>query len=248
MIALISALDEEIRDFRRGMSIRRISSYQCCRFYEGRLGNRDIILALSGMGGEHAKQVSQLILATYPVEVLISTGFCGSLNGKTGPGDMVVYSRSLNGEAMSGDRKMGELLLDPVLAKAAIKTCGKMNCRTLVGSGVTVSKVCSAPEDKRRLGQEYAADVVDMESYAIGQISLEKKTPFIAVRAVFDNIQDDLSVLEDITHGGKVAPWKLFSQVLAHPLKTKRLIQYGSNSRMARKNLSIFLCSLIEGI
>jgi adenosylhomocysteine nucleosidase len=248
VIVVISALEEEIRDLKRGMSIKRVSSYHCCRFYEGKYANKDIVLVLTGQGGEHAKQVTQLVLATYPVRVLISTGFCGSLNSKTEVGDIVVYSRLSFDDGASEGLPAGELIADPKLVEAASRISGEKLCQTITGRGLTVARVCAKPEEKRRLGKEFAADVVDMESHSIGQVTLERKLPFIAVRAVFDNVRDDLSILDDMTSGDKIVPRRVLFQLASHPSKAINLIQLVNNSRKARRSLAIFLAELIENI
>src|SRR5512141_1048661 len=93
MIALFSALEEEIRDFKKEVIVSKVSSYRCCRIYQGKCRSRDCLMVLTGMGTEHAKQVAQMIIATYPVRVLISTGFGGSLNKQTKDGDIVIYKK-----------------------------------------------------------------------------------------------------------------------------------------------------------
>jgi nucleoside phosphorylase len=247
MIAVISALEEEVRDFKRAMSVKRTSSYQCCRIYEGRCANEDVVLALTGVGGEHAKQVAQLILATYPVKTLISTGFCGSLNDKTRIGDVVVYSSlSLGGKIAAAETSASALVLDPGLAELAAKISGGTKCRTMIGNGVTIPYVCSTPEAKRRLGKVHLADVVDMESYPIGEITSEKKVAFIAARVVLDQVKDDLSVFDEITSSGKIVPRKVLNQMITHPSSAVKLVQFANNSRKARKNLALFLCGLIR--
>ena len=206
------------------------------------------MLVLAGQGGEHAKQVTQLVLATYPVRVLISTGFCGSLNGKTDVGDIVVYSRLAFDNGASEGLPAGELIADPKLVEVASKISGEKLCQTITGRGLTVARVCAKPEEKRGLGKEFEADAVDMESHSIGQITIERKLPFIAVRAVFDNVRDDLSVLDDMTSGDKIVPRRVLLQLGAHPSKAIDLIRLLNNSRKARQSLAIFLAKLIENI
>jgi nucleoside phosphorylase len=247
MIAVISALEEEIKDFKRAISIKRVSSYRCCRFYEGHCENQDIVLALTGVGAEHAKQVAHLILATYPVKTLISTGFCGSLNDKTRIGDIVVYSRiSPGGNLPTAETNASPLVLDPGLADFAAKISSGTKFRTMIGNGVTIPNVCSTPEAKSRLGKVHLADVVDMESYSIGEITSEKKVAFIAARVVLDQLKDDLSLFDDITSSGKIVPRKVLFQMVARPSSATKLVQFANNSRKARKSLSVFLCGLIR--
>jgi nucleoside phosphorylase len=245
LIAVFSALEEEIRDFKTGMSIRKISSYRCCRMYEGKYGEKECVLVLTGMGGEHARQVTQLIVSTYPVSALISTGFGGSLNSKTGVGDVVIYSKLCDGAKAPVPGIQPELISDSKLVAAASTLKGN-SFQTLVGRGLTLSEVCSLPANKLELGQKFAADIVDMESYSIGQTALERNYPFIAVRSVFDCVEDDLTPLNSITTGGRLSPGRACSHLIVHPGDIRKLFGFSRNAVKARKNLALFLSALLE--
>lgn len=246
MIALISALEEEVRDLKRNMEIRRTASYQCCRIYEGEFAGKANLLVLTGIGGEHAQQVTQLILATYPVRLMVSTGFGGSLNPKTDVGDVVIYAQLFNGDQAGGPSRREGLKLNPGLAARVSEGITPNGLKTLIGNGVTISKVCSSPQIKRNLGNEFNADIVDMESYFIGQVALERGMPFIAVRSIFDTLQDDLSVLDNVTFDGKIVPRRMLSCLISHPGQVKNLVRYANNAKKARKSLAVYLTGLME--
>ncbi len=246
MIALISAMEEEIGDLKRAMEIRKTASYQCCRIYEGKFGGKENLLVLTGVGGEHAQQVTQLILTTYPISAVISTGFGGSLNPKTDVGDVVIYAQLFCGDEAGRAANRESLKLDTHLAAPASPATVRNGFKTMIGNGVTVSKVCSTAQAKQALGNEFNADIVDMESYFIGRATLEKHCPFIAVRSIFDTMQDDLSALDNISSSGKIVPRRMFSYLIAHPGEAKSLVRYARNSRKARKSLAVYLAELVE--
>jgi adenosylhomocysteine nucleosidase len=247
VIAIFSALDEEIREFKMGMSIEKDSSYQCCRMYQGKYRGKDCVLVVTGMGGEHARQVTQLILSTYPVSALISTGFGGSLNRKTQIGDLVIYSKLVAAPASEIHEQMPELISDPGLVAQAL-TVRSDKFQVLLGRGLSLSRVCSLPSDKLDLGKLFDADIVDMESFSIGQAASEKGYPFIAVRSIFDAVDDDLSLLDHIAVSGKLNPLKACSRLIAHPGDLGTLLGYSRNAVKARKNLAAFLFDLVEKI
>jgi nucleoside phosphorylase len=227
------------------MSIRKTSSYRCCRMYEGNYGKRECVLVLTGMGGEHARQVTQLITSTYPVSALISTGFGGSLNHKTAVGDVVIYARLFEGGMGAPSGPQSDLASDSKLVETASALVGH-GFRTLVGTGLTLPEVCSLPVAKLELGQKFAADIVDMESYSIGQSALERKYPFIAARSVFDSVEDDLTLLNRITSGGTLSLRKACSRLAAHPGDLRKLLGFSKNAAKARSSLAQFLSGLLE--
>ena len=121
VIALFCAMEEEIGDFKKRMSIKKRSSYQSCRVYEGSCGDKDSLLVLTGMGKERALRATEFVLRKYPVTILISTGFGGALNDKTATGDIVVYSGTVCGDGkIAGAYAEGSCLSDPGLVSTAL--------------------------------------------------------------------------------------------------------------------------------
>jgi hypothetical protein len=90
--------------------------------------------------------------------------------------------------------------------------------------------------------------VVDMESYWICQIAGERDVPFIAVRTIFDTVQDDLSLLGHMMVEGKVTPLKALGYLISHPGRVRKIVAYYINSKKARRNLAFFLHNLAKDI
>ncbi len=248
MIAVVSALEQEIRDFKRRMAVRRMSSYQCCRIYEGKIRDTECLLVLTGVGRKHASEVTQLIFATYPVRALISTGFCGSLNDKIDAGDIMVYTGLCDGDGVEVGPPPGLLMSEAGLVEMALRISGGSGSQTVGARGVTLSSVCAAPEDKYRLGTQHSAAAVDMESYSIGQVALERNCPFIAARVVLDTVQDDLRILDNLGAGGKLLASRFLTHLIVHPSGARNLIGLSLKSKKATKRLGMFLSRLVESM
>jgi adenosylhomocysteine nucleosidase len=247
MIAIMSALEEEVREFKKGMVITKTSREQDCRIYEGNCAKKDSLLVLTGVGRERAQKTTEFILNKFPVNALVSTGFGGSLNGKTATGDIVIYAK-INCEETPGGQPGKTLYSNPGLISAASKQGGNNGFNSLVGNGVTISEVCVTPESKRRLGQVFAADVVDMESYWIGQIAGQRNLPFIVLRSIFDTVQKDLSLLSHVTVEGKAAPLKAAGYFIGHPGQLGKVGSYVSDSQKAGRNLALFLHKFVKDV
>jgi adenosylhomocysteine nucleosidase len=247
LIAFLVALEEEARELKRSMVITRTSAFQFCRIFEGKLAGKDVLLVLTGMGKTQAKAATEWILDKYPIVAVISSGFGGALNNKTAVGDIVIYSTLTCDD---GHGSTNEKVLCPCskLIEAATKSGAECEFGVLQGKGISTMQPCFSPESKARLGRESAADVVDMESYWIGQIAAERNLPFIVARSIFDSVKDDLSLLGQVTDGGKVKPFKVLGYLIRHPETTKWLILFSANSRNAGRNLAIFMGKLIKEI
>ncbi len=250
MIAIFSALDEEIRDFKKGIKLIKTLHYKNCRIYEGLYGlKQNCLLVLTGIGREFASQAARMIIHEYPVSLLVSTGFGGGLNDRTGVGDIVVYSKLIceNG-FRPGSRNEAAGCLEPGIFPEAFQLLKQGGFHYLPVKGITVNRICQTPETKRELGYKFTADVVDMESYWIGEIAMEHSLPFITVRSIFDTVQDDISLTGRFTTEENLGRLKALGYLMVHPLQIQKSLEFFSHSRKAGKNLSVFLRQFIEEI
>ena len=234
-------MEQEISEIKRRMTITGESFDGNCRIYQGTFGDRDGILVLTGMGKENAVRAAELVLKRFQVSLIISTGVSGALNSRTESGDFVLCTSI----------KCGDVAAEPVnsntqLLFLAENTLHKSGKRKLVGSGISVTEVCSTPASKIKLGEDSVADVVDMESYWLCKAASGRKIPFVVIRPVFDTVRDDVTSLSRITTGGKVIPSKLAVGLFAHPGMTAELIRYGNTTRKLAKSLADFIYEYIE--
>lgn len=240
MIAILGALEQEIGDIKKDMSLIKVSSYKNRSIYSGQYAGQKCILALTGIGKNRAEETARFISMNYSLNALMSVGFGGALNERTGVGDVVVYS-----SLICPDQKE-ELFCDAALLAATNNEPGNSNIHIFRGKGVTVPEVCSIPDDKKRIGEEFLADVTDMESYWIGKVARENGLPFLAVRTIFDTVGDDLSFLEQLTTEGDITLSRAFSYLISHPGQLPRISACSHKASLARKNIAIFVKRLIK--
>jgi adenosylhomocysteine nucleosidase len=247
LIALFSALKEETGEIRKSMTVSGVSALQGCSVIEGKYGGRESLLVLTGMGKEKARRAAEMVLGKYPVSLLISTGFGGGLNEKTAVGDIVVCSRLLNGEAPP--RNCEVLESDPRFVSASRKILEKAGPGFLIGTGVTVPFLSSTPENKKELGKQYEADMVEMESYWIAGIAAERKLPFLEVRSISDSVEDDLSFLSRIvSNSGKIRPMSAAANVISHPEMIQTMARFAGKAKKAAKSLAAFFDEFMKEI
>jgi adenosylhomocysteine nucleosidase len=249
LIAIFSALKEEVVEFKKQMSVTGTSRFQQCRIIEGKFSGRDCLLILTGVGKENARQATEMALGKYPVSVLISAGFGGALNEKTKVGDIVVCSRLINGEDRVPEQDSKEILESNLqLLAASKKTLEDGGMGFIIGTGVTVPFVSSTPENKIALGTQFGADMVEMESYWIAKLAADRKLPFIEVRSIFDSLKDDLSLLSEIMSKSKVRKMTALANCISHPKRIQMMSHLASNAKIAERNLAVFLSRLITEI
>ena len=217
MIVIFGALPEEIKYIKKCMSLDKMSVYRHCRIYEGKFDGIDGLLVTTGMGKKKTILATEYVLNNYPVSLIISTGFAGGLNNKTTRGDIVVHSDLIN-ENRTGEESVTDTSLysDSSLVSVAKRLLINGKYPYLIGKGITVNHAQTTHESKYKLGVSYLADVVDMESYWIGQTANEKRVPFIVIRTVLDALNDDLSVLNSIMSEEKFVPSKAIAYFIKH--------------------------------
>ncbi len=247
MIVIFSALEDEVKEFKKQINPKRSLTSNSILFYEGNFDRKDCLLAITGMGKSRAERATLEVFGNYSVSSVISTGFGGALNYKTAGGDVVVYSELVSTTMKNNGRET--IHSDPELVSLALRVADKSKIRLLPGKGVSAIKVYDSADSKRRLGERYGADMVDIESYWIGQITGTRKLPFIAIRSVFDAVNDDLKVLEKVTDKGKIVASKALAYGSTHPSKITKLVRYSWNSRRkAAKNLAVLIGEMVKEI
>jgi adenosylhomocysteine nucleosidase len=243
MIAIFGALEEEVRELKKQILIKRTVKNGKSLFYEGEIGGKECLLVVTGMGKDRAERATLDVFGSYSVSPVISTGFGGSLNNRTGVGDVVVYTNLMSTTNKNNGRET--IRSDPDLVSAALIAGGRSKVRVVPGKGVTAIKVYDTSDSKRRLGERFGVDMVDIESYWIGKITGTRKLPFITLRSVFDTVGDDLKVLEKVTYKGEIVRSKALSYCLKHPLEVRKLVRYSLNSQKAARNLAILIKEMV---
>lgn len=104
-------------------------------------------------------------------DAVLSTGLCGAIDPRLSVGDIVVASR-VNG------------------LEAALPVCRRPH---RVGELISVDRVASSAEEKRRLAASGAV-AVEMEAAAVLAFARERRIPFYCVRVVSDTADEGFAL------------------------------------------------------
>ncbi|MBI4304223.1 MAG: hypothetical protein HY665_07820 [Chloroflexi bacterium] len=247
MLALLGALKEELAGIKRLMAIEETISEQGCQVYKGKYQGRGILLAQTGMGREKAEFAASFVLQRYPVTTLVSFGFAGALTGELKVGDVILCSTLACGEGMPGLHKSCQC--DISLVTLLAEAMEEKGFSFQLGTSVSVIQPVSSPEAKQALGQTFAADIVDMESYWLARIAADRGIPFLAIRAISDEVSASLAPFDRImTPDGKWRWQKAVPYYISHPTGVGKLLHLSRDAGRARKSLteavSILLASM----
>ena len=250
MIALLGALEQEISDLRRQMSLEKARTGLACHLYRGEYRGREVLLAKTGMGRQGAETATSLILERYPVTTLVSLGFAGALAEELGVGDVVICSTvHCATRQIEGATKQESYLSDDRLLRLATEALESATVTFCIGSAVTMPGLISSPAQRQELAQAFHAHIVDMESYWIARIASYRQIPFVAVRAISDTRRDSLPPFDQmLTANGRWKWKKILSHFSHHPQHLTALFGLSRNARRARRNLTVSIECLVAAL
>ena len=200
------------------------------------MGKTDIVLSVSGMGRTAAENATEELLQRYHPGAVLSLGFAGGLAPHLSSGALVAAEEIVRANAADGDR----LRPDDAILRCAREALTEVQTSHAWGALLTASEVVAASGDKARLGAQTGALAVDMESAWVGRVCEQHGTPWLAVRAVVDGVENALpSILADVTAGA--SGLRRTASLLARPWLLPRLLRLARASARARASLTDFV-------
>jgi adenosylhomocysteine nucleosidase len=171
-IGLVAEVKWEVREVCRQLCLQPSRN---SHVFSAMLHGNDIRLCLSGMIPSVAKErVTRFLDETKP-DMMISSGLAGALQRHIVVGDVIVQSET------------------PALAERAAQALKARHLPFHVGPLVTVAQPVLTPAARRALAAQTNAVGVDMESQTIAALCKERGIPSLALKAVSDGMDDDLS-------------------------------------------------------
>ncbi len=205
MIAVIGAMDEEIRLLRERMTSCVEERAAKIRIFLGKFGDADIALAQCGIGKVNAAICTQILIDRYAPAALLFSGVAGGLLPNMNVGDIVVASHLIQWDVdlTAFGRRHGEipgvgrqLEADPALVRQAASAFDRafegtgQNPSLMIGTVVSADRFIEDPAKLRWLQREFSALATEMEGAAIAHTCRVNEVPFVVVRAVSDGAGD----------------------------------------------------------
>lgn len=233
-IGLVCALPLELADFLSRCT--KVKTYSGGRFTfrGGFYDNIRIAIVESGPGGTRARRATAALLDAHSPRWIISTGFCGSLVNDLKIGQIVVSNEVVD----EADRRL----------KIDIGMQSDADRGLHVGRTVTVNRIIRSVAEKRALSDATGAIAVDMETCDIAELCQERKTRFLAVRAVSDDLSADLpaEVLSLMGETGSVRMGAVIGALWKRPGSYKDMWRLRENAILAGDRLAKFLDGVVK--
>lgn len=205
-IGIIGAMEEEINQIRDLMEQVEVKTIASMDFYNGIIGNKNIIVVRSGIGKVNAAICTQILINQYQVEGIINTGIAGSLKNEINIGDMVLSTDSIQHDvdvrAFGHDygviprMESSIFIADKNMLQTAKDACKRVNPDINVYSGRILSgdQFVQNKEKKIWLTSYFQGLCVEMEGAAIAQAASLNHVPFLIVRAISDKADDSANM------------------------------------------------------
>ena len=223
-LAIIAALEREVRPLVKDWSsVNVVHEQREFTFYEG----EHAIVVCGGIGAEPARRAAEAVISKYSPELLISAGVAGALVSDLNVGATIFPATVI--DTHDGSRHETAVHDAPV-GNTAVG-------RTILASYPEVASVAQ----KQQLAKSYGAHAVDMEAAAIARAAQAHNLPFLAVKAISDDLDFELPETSRFIRDGRFDTTRFLLHIALRPWQWLRVIRLARNTQTASENLCAWL-------
>jgi adenosylhomocysteine nucleosidase len=247
MIAITFALPAESSGIVSSLRERRDEN----RIIYGKIASRDVAVFHTGVGRKVCERSMETFLRSVKPDILISSGFAGSLTNQLNIGDLIIgdnfSDRNLATRLMEGGVPAMHSSIQP--GSQELAPASKAGIRAV--KLVTVDSMIDSPVERRELAERHDADVMDMETDVIARICAAHEIPMVSFRVISDSPAATFpappNILLDIarqkTNFGKLVPY-----VLSHPSVVRGLVRFARQISRVRTILTVAIIEALPKI
>lgn len=221
-IGLVAEVKWEVREVCRQLKLKQLTK---AHLWGASLRRHEVQLCLSGMIPAIAKERVDRFLDEANPDLMICSGLAGALQPHVTVGDVIVQSHDLS------------------LATFAAQALKERDIPFHVGPLVTVAQPVLTPVARKELAAQTNAIAVDMESQTIAALCKQRGIACLALKAVSDGIDDDLSPILggfEIIHIPRIA-----LRVVGNPATWPLAVRLARHSHQAADHLGHAVWSVL---
>ncbi len=232
-IAIVAALPIELGPFLN--RCERVRKYVGANFVfrGGKYEGIRVVVVESGTGFARARRAALALIDAHSPKWVLSCGFSGSLVPQIKIGHIVVADSivDLHGQSLAIDVSFPA---DPARG-------------IHIGRLLTHDAIVRLVSEKKALADQTGAVAVDLESLAVAQVCRETGTRFLAVRAISDDLSDDLppEVLSLLGETGSVRLGAAVGAIWNRPKSLREMWQLRKVAHLAAERLATFLDGVV---
>ena len=195
-IAIIGAMPSELADIRKALSdseVKRISGFD---LYVTKRAGKTIVSACCGIAKVNAALCAQVIIDNFHPDCIINTGIAGGMNPEVKVCDIVISTEVLPHDLdphflADYPPYCAVFPADGNLMDTAEKICGEFGVKSFRGRIVSGDAFITDSKVKAGIQEKFTPYAVDMESAAIGHCAYLNSVPYVSVRCISDNADDE---------------------------------------------------------
>jgi adenosylhomocysteine nucleosidase len=203
----------------------------------GSVDGRRVAIVETGVGREAAAAGCRDLIKVRKPEWVVSAGFGGALSPRLRRADVLMADRVMDtlGRSLSVGLQLGE---DTAATRPSVH----------VGRLLTVDKLVTDPDEKRRLGEKHDALACDMESLAVAEVCREAKVRFLSVRIISDAVDERIppviaNYVKQKSLAGKLGA--ITGAVWQRPGNIKTMWKLHADATELSERLAKFLCGVL---
>jgi nucleoside phosphorylase len=259
LLGLIFALPIEMLPLKAQMvGVARVQDQPQAGFYLGSLEGAQVVLTTAGIGPERAEKATKRLLEIFGppspgrIKAVLSLGFAGALEEGIKTGELVVVRNVL---FYGSGTARGTPAIYPChpslveLSQKAVETDSTHGgFTTHQGDLLTVEELIKLPEDKRKTGLLTGAVAVDMEAAGVAKAAIEARTPFMALKVILDEVDEELKWAGLVDGEGKIKVLETLVHLLYNPWDIIYLKRLNRKAQLAAGELTKFLTLLAREV
>jgi len=194
--------------------------------------------------GIRARDAAEAALARYAPTVALSVGVAGGLSPKLRAGDLVVCER-VDHESHRNSGADTTVVSHAGLMEGAVAAARGMRLSVSTGSSITVDDLAVGADEKSAHHAWKGHEIVEMESFWIGEAASKRGLAFLAVRTISDDAAQPLVKTGAMKADGNFDQQAFLDYVRDHPEVAPLVARQHEAARKALGNLTIFLAAFL---
>ena len=199
----------------------------------GQAGRRSAAIVFSDVGQGNAGTATNKLIDVFNPKLICSAGYAGGLSTLLKKSDVCIPEQII---------RQHDLQTLDISQSIPKNTAPIPNKLTLI----TVQDVIETPEQKRELHSRTAAELADMETFAVAEICCNRDTRFMSIRIVFDaadeRIPKDITkILNSVDKGVLRLAGNIFGSIITRPAIIIDLISLQRRAVAASERLAHFI-------
>lgn len=195
-IGIIAAMPSEVKDIRETLGepeIRKIAGYD---FNINKRGDVTVVNVCCGIGKVNSAVCAQVLIDSFKPDYLINCGIAGGMSADVKVCDIVISKDLMHHDLLP--RFLAEyppyhntFEADEYLIKTAETVCAELGYKSHIGRIVSGEQFISDSAVKAQIVSEFSPLAVDMESSAVAHCAYRNSQPFVTIRCISDNADDE---------------------------------------------------------